>query len=93
MNLGTLARLSRAQTRSISAETSTGRKGQGGMAPAGTGAGCARDLWVTTQALGWRAGGRYLPLQDDIASLAYGYQVLPAAPFPELPDRDYLEII
>jgi hypothetical protein len=30
-----------------------------------------RDLRVTIQALGWRSGGRYLPLQDDIASVAY----------------------
>ena len=36
---------------------------------------------------------RYLPLQDDISSVAYWYQTLPTAPFPELPDRDYLEII
>jgi hypothetical protein len=52
-----------------------------------------RDLRVTIQALGWRSGGRYLPLQDDIASVAYWYQTLPAAPFPGLPDRDGLEII
>ena len=51
------------------------------------------DLRVTIQALGWRSGGRYLPLQDDIASVAYWYQTLPTAPFPELPDRDYLEVI
>ena len=51
------------------------------------------DLKVTIQALGWRLGGRYLPLQDDIASVAFWYQTLPAAPFPELPERDYLEII
>ncbi|MBX3111462.1 MAG: DUF2961 domain-containing protein [Fimbriimonadaceae bacterium] len=51
------------------------------------------DLRVTIQALGWRSGGRYLPLQDDIASVAYWYQTLPTAPFPELPSRDYLEII
>ena len=36
---------------------------------------------------------RYLPLQDDIASVAYWYQTLPTAPFPALPDRDYLEVI
>jgi hypothetical protein len=53
----------------------------------------ASDLRVTIQALGWRSGGRYLPLQDDIASVAYWYQTLPAAPFPTLPDRDGLEII
>ena len=51
------------------------------------------DLKVTIQALGWRSGGRYLPMQDDIASVAFWYQTLPAAPFPTLPDRDTLEII
>jgi hypothetical protein len=51
------------------------------------------DLRVTIQALGWRSGGRYLPLQDDIASVAYWYQTLPSAPFPALPDRDYLEVL
>ena len=52
-----------------------------------------QDLRVTIQALGWRSGHRYLPLQDDIASVAYWYQTLPTAPFPELPDRDGLEIL
>ncbi len=51
------------------------------------------DLRVTIQALGWRSGGRYLPLQDDIASVAFWYQTLPTTPFPALPDKDYLEII
>jgi hypothetical protein len=51
------------------------------------------DLRVTIQALGWRSGGRYLPLQDDISSVAYWYQTLPTAPFPPLPERDYLEVI
>ena len=37
-------------------------------------------------------GGAYLPLQDDIASVAYWYQTLPTAPFPTLPGPDYLEI-
>src|SRR5947207_178778 len=35
------------------------------------------DLRVTIQALGWQEGRRYLPLQDDIASVAYWYQTLP----------------
>ena len=38
------------------------------------------DLRVTIQALGWRtekSNRRYLPLQDDIASVAYWYQSLP----------------
>ena len=52
-----------------------------------------QDLKVTIQALGWRSGHRYLPLQDDIASVAFWYQTLPAAPFPPLPGRDNLEVI
>ncbi len=51
------------------------------------------DLRVTIQALGWRKDRRYLPLRDDIASVAYWYQLLPTAPFPALPGRDELEII
>jgi hypothetical protein len=51
-----------------------------------------KDLRVTIQALGWRSGGRYLPLQDDIASVAYWYQTEPHAPFPALPSKDALEI-
>lgn len=51
------------------------------------------DLRVTIQALGWRSGGQYLPLQDDMASVAYWYQTLPTASFPALPDRDYLEVV
>lgn len=50
-------------------------------------------LKVTMQALGWRSEGRYLPLQDDIATVAFWYQTLPHVPFPELPDRDALEIV
>lgn len=52
-----------------------------------------KDIRVTIQALGWRSGGRYMPLQDDIASVAYWYQTLPSVKLPELPDRDYLEVI
>lgn len=52
-----------------------------------------QDLKVTIQALGWRSGGRYLPLQDDIASTALWYQAEPHAPFPPLPGRDALEVI
>ena len=51
------------------------------------------DMGPTVQALGWREGGRYLPLQDDIASVAYWYQTLPGEPFPPLPERDFLEIV
>ena len=51
-----------------------------------------KNLKVTMQALGWRSGMRYLPLQDDIASVAIWYQTEPHAPFPKLPDKDYLEV-
>jgi hypothetical protein len=51
------------------------------------------DLKVTIQALGWRSEGRYHPGQHDICSVAYWYQTLPAAPHPNLPDRDGLEIV
>jgi hypothetical protein len=51
-----------------------------------------KDIKVTIQALGWRSGGRYLPLQDDIASTAIWYQTEPHAPFPKLPDKDNLEV-
>ncbi len=53
----------------------------------------ASELRVTIQALGWRSEGRYLPLQDDIASVAYWYQAEPHAPFPVLGSRDELEVI
>lgn len=52
-----------------------------------------KDLKVTIQALGWRSGGRYLPLQDDIASTAFWYQTEPHSPFAPIPDRDTLEVI
>lgn len=51
------------------------------------------DLRVTIQALGWRSGHRYLPLQDDIASVAYWYQTLPTASFRPLPEKDCLEVL
>lgn len=51
-----------------------------------------KDLRVTIQALGWRSGGRYLPLMDDIASVAFWYQLEPHAAFPKLPNKDQLEV-
>lgn len=50
------------------------------------------DLRVTIQALGWRKDRRYLPLKDDLASVAYWYQALPATAHPQLPERDELEV-
>lgn len=52
-----------------------------------------KRLRITIQALGWRKDRRYLPRQDDIASVAFWYQTLPGAPFPPLPERDFLEIV
>ena len=52
-----------------------------------------KDMRVTMQAISWRSEGRYLPLQDDIASVAYWYQAEPHAQFPVFPDRDALEVI
>lgn len=51
------------------------------------------ELRVTVQALGWRRDGRYLPLQDDIASVAFWYMQSPETNLSPLPDRDILEII
>ena len=51
-----------------------------------------KNLKVTIQALGWRSSGRYLPLQDDIASVAFWYQTEPHLPFPKLPGKDELEV-
>ncbi len=50
------------------------------------------DLRVTIQALGWQSGGRYLPLRDDISSVAFWYQLEPHAPFPKLPTTDQLSV-
>ncbi|WP_197413914.1 glycoside hydrolase family 172 protein [Terracidiphilus gabretensis] len=49
------------------------------------------DLHVTIQDLGWQSAGRYLPLMDDISSVAYWYQTEPHKPFPKLPARDLLQ--
>ncbi|MDQ0415083.1 glycoside hydrolase family 172 protein [Mesobacillus stamsii] len=52
-----------------------------------------QNLKVTIQALGWRSEGRYLPLQDDIASVAYWYQAEPHNPYPKMADKNELEVI
>ena len=52
-----------------------------------------RDLKVTIQNIGWKGAslakivgdGTYLPLRDDLSSVAYWYQAEPHAPFPALP--------
>lgn len=49
-------------------------------------------LRVDIQALGWRSGGRYLPLRDDIASTSVFYLDRPTAHRPRTPTPDELEI-
>ena len=49
------------------------------------------DLRVTIQALGWRNRGKYLPLTDDISSVAYWYQTEPHVAFPKLAPKELLE--
>jgi hypothetical protein len=51
-----------------------------------------KNLKVTIQALGWRSEGRYLPLQDDIASTVFWYQVEPHTAFPAMLNKDQLEV-
>ena len=51
------------------------------------------DLRVTVQALGgFTRDHRFIQLQDDLASVAFWYQVEPHAPFPALPSKDELEV-
>ncbi len=51
-----------------------------------------KNLKVTMQSLGWRHDGRYLPQQNDMASVVFWYQAEPHASFPPLPERDKLEL-
>ena len=51
------------------------------------------DLKVTIQALGWRSGGRFRPLQDDISSVAYWYSDNLNDVYPQFPTLDELELI
>ena len=44
-----------------------------------------KDLRVTIQALGWQQGGKYLPLVDNISSVAFWYQKEPHAAYPPIP--------
>jgi hypothetical protein len=50
------------------------------------------DLRVTIQALGWKKNGTYLPLMDDIASVAFWYQTEPHSRFPSFPTKDQLQV-
>ena len=50
-------------------------------------------LRVDVQALGWRSGGRYLPLHDDIASTAFFYSGATSTARPPAPTADGMEIL
>jgi hypothetical protein len=51
-----------------------------------------KDLKVTLQDLGWHHDGRYMPLQDDLATVAFWYQTEPHGAFPLCPSKDQLEV-
>lgn len=51
-----------------------------------------KDLKITIQALGWRSNGRYLPLQDDISTVAYWYSDNLNDEYPKFPTANELEI-
>lgn len=51
------------------------------------------DIKVTIQALGWRSDGRYLPLRDDVSSVAFFYLDSPSCALPPLGTPDELELI
>lgn len=52
-----------------------------------------KDIRLTIQALGWRSGGRYLPLQEDISCVSYFYLDKPSCTLPKLGTYDELELI
>ena len=59
LGMGNLSRLSKAKTRSISAENPTGEKGKGGMATSGTGEKPARELgqgWKVSPSVNIKSG-------------------------------------
>jgi len=51
------------------------------------------DIRVTIQGLGWKKNGAYLPLEDDMATVAYWYQTEPHQAFPPLPEVEDLLIV
>ncbi len=46
------------------------------------------NMKVTIEALGWWPNGKFQPLTDDIASVAYWYQTEPHKQLPALPARE-----
>ena len=56
-----------------------------------------KDIKVTIQALGWRnlrdKSRQYLPLQDDISSVAYWYSDNLDDEYPPFPSPNDLELV
>ena len=52
-----------------------------------------QDIRVTIQALGWRSGGRFLPLRDDVSCAAFFYLDRPSCALPRLGTPDEVELI
>ena len=50
------------------------------------------ELKITVQCLGWKEGGLYKILEDDLFSVAYWYQNEPHHPYPPLPDKEKLVV-
>lgn len=50
------------------------------------------NLKITIQCLGWGKDHEYATLEDDLASVAYWYQIEPHNPFPDLPSNENLMI-
>ena len=65
MGMGDMARMSDAESRSISAENPTGEKGRGAMATEGAGAAAARDL-----GLGWKVAPSINVESGEVVTLA-----------------------
>lgn len=52
-----------------------------------------KRLKVTIQDLGWRSDGRYLPRQDDIATVSFWYQTKPSQELNLRLDSNMMEVI
>jgi D-arabinan exo alpha-(1,3)/(1,5)-arabinofuranosidase (non-reducing end) len=51
----------------------------------------SKNIKVTMQSLGWKEGGIYQKLDDEISSVAYWYQTEPHKTFRKLPSRTELD--
>lgn len=92
LNLGNLYRLSKAKTRSISAENFTGEKGMGGMATEGTGKNAARELgqgWKISPAVKIAAGETFTVAEIEGPGAIQQIWMTPRRPWRSLILRFY----